>query len=69
MDQTITSNMYPLKIRNSVFFVIFNSLETLYLPGYTIQGAVLTVIKERHCIKLNCVKILLKWDVCREYLL
>jgi hypothetical protein len=49
-------NMYPMKIQNSFFFIIFPqlySIETLYLPGYTIRGAVLTIIKERHCIKLT----------------
>ena len=33
------------------------STETLYLPGYTITDAVLlTIIKERHCIKLTVYK-------------
>ena len=32
------------------------STETLYLPGYTVRGAVLTLIKERHCIKLTVYK-------------
>jgi len=34
------------------------SLETLYLPGYTIRDAVLTIIKERHCIKLTAYQYL-----------
>jgi hypothetical protein len=32
------------------------SIENLYLPGYTIRGAVLTIIKERHCVKLTACK-------------
>jgi len=53
-------NMYPLKIQNSIFFYHFPqaqqfySIETLYLPGYTIRGAVLLIIKTLH--KTYCNK-------------
>jgi len=54
------NNMYPLKIQNGIFFIIFPkqlySTESLYLPGYTIRGTVPTIIKEIHCINLTVYK-------------
>jgi hypothetical protein len=54
-------NMYPLKIENSDFFVIFPKhssfiAKKLYLLGYTIIGTVLMIIKERLCIKFTVYK-------------
>jgi hypothetical protein len=54
-------NMYPLKIHKCLFYhhpqaQQFYSIETLYLPGYTIRGAVLKIIKEGYCIKHTVYK-------------
>jgi hypothetical protein len=45
-------NMYPLKTQNTASLFHLYPTETLYLPGYITQGAVLRIVKETNNIKL-----------------
>jgi hypothetical protein len=68
-------NKYPLKAQNNISLTSLphtqqlHHTQTLYLPGYITQAAVLRVIKDAHTqYKTYCAQILLlKWDVAREY--